>query len=48
MQSITQTASFATLEISLEPARSNRRDDWAYQASTVAAILLVLVSLWVF
>ncbi|MGA2351394.1 MAG: hypothetical protein ABSF70_13245 [Terracidiphilus sp.] len=23
-------------------------EDWAYQAMTVAAILLVLVSLWVF
>jgi hypothetical protein len=27
---------------------SSQRDDWVYQAVTVAAILLVLGSLWVF
>jgi hypothetical protein len=33
---------------SVEQARSGQTEDKVYQAVTVAAILLVLVSLWVF
>jgi hypothetical protein len=48
MQS-TQQSSPACLPAAAEAAtQSRKREDLAYQAVTVAAILLVLGSLWVF
>ncbi|MGO9336945.1 MAG: hypothetical protein ACLPY1_05490 [Terracidiphilus sp.] len=45
----TQQSSPSCLSPSAEAATpSSRRDDLAYQAVTVAAILLVLGSLWLF
>jgi hypothetical protein len=48
MQNVTQSApvSLPTSENSALPARN--REDLAYQAVTVAAILLLLGSLWIF
>jgi hypothetical protein len=48
MQPSSQSASVSmrTSAVAVEFPRAN--DDWAYQAFTVAAILLVLASLWVF
>ncbi|HXR40676.1 MAG TPA: hypothetical protein VN776_16350 [Terracidiphilus sp.] len=44
MQTSTQSAPLSLPA----PAQSRRREDWTYQAVTVAAMLLVLGSLWVF
>jgi len=48
MQHTPQSASVSTQTpaVSIEFSRADQ--DWAYQAFTVAAILLVLASLWVF
>jgi hypothetical protein len=48
MQSFPQTASISMPAPPVEQARSGLNEDWVYQAVTVAAILLVLGSLWVF
>jgi hypothetical protein len=42
MQSSSQSAS------SIQPARARQREDVTYQIMTVAAILTVLVTVWVF
>ena len=48
MQPSPQTASISMPAPPVEQARSGQTEDWVYQAVTVAAILLVLGSLWVF
>jgi len=48
MQPSSQTASISMPAPPVEQTRSGQPEDRVYQAVTVAAILLVLVSLWVF
>jgi hypothetical protein len=48
MLSSPQTASASLSAPARRSPQSRRADDLAYQAVTVAAILLVLASLWVF
>ncbi len=38
----------STLPASVELPQSRQREDLAYQAMTIAAILLVLMTVWVF
>ena len=48
MQLFPQTASISMHVPPCEIEHPHQAEDWAYQAMTVAAILLVLGSLWVF
>jgi hypothetical protein len=48
MQSSQQSAPRCLAQAAETAAPSRKRDDLAYQAVTVAAILLVLGSLWLF
>jgi hypothetical protein len=48
MQTSSTSASAQLPETSPEAASNYRREDLAYQIVTVAAILLVLCSLWLF
>ena len=48
MQPSPQTASFSMPESPCEIEHSLRAEELAYQAVTVASILLVLGSLWIF
>ena len=48
MQSTSQSAPNLSESRAMGPELLRKRDDMAYQAVTVAAILLLLGSLWVF
>ncbi len=48
MQPSSQIVSISMSAPPVEQARSGQTEDRVYQVVTVAAILLVLVSLWVF
>ena len=48
MQSTSQSAPIPAESCAMGPAQRLKRDDLAYQAVTIAAILLLLGSLWVF
>jgi hypothetical protein len=48
MQTSPQSASISMPASTSEVERSLQNDDQSYQVMTVAAILLVLASLWVF
>jgi hypothetical protein len=48
MQSLPQSASNSLPTLAVAAPRSRRAEDLAYQTLTVAAMLLLLGSLWVF
>jgi hypothetical protein len=48
MQSSSQSAIVSAQASARAIEFTSANEDWAYQAATVAAILLVLASLWVF
>jgi hypothetical protein len=48
MQSLPQTASTSQLASSGSLKNPRRREDLLYQAMTIAAMLIVLVTVWVF
>jgi hypothetical protein len=48
MQSTSQSAPIPAESSAMGPEQLHKRDNLAYQAVTVAAILLLLGSLWVF
>jgi len=48
MESSSQLAPPSLPPTAAEEAQSRRREDLAYQAVTVAVIVLVLCSLWIF
>ena len=48
MQPSSQTASNSLPTFTCVFTQSQRRDDFAYEAITIAAILVLLYSLWVF
>jgi len=48
MQSHSQSAPLAPEPVAMQPEQLRKRAYLAYQAVTIAAILLLLCSLWVF
>lgn len=48
MQGLPQSASKTTLASVGMPRRTHRREELIYEAVTIAAMLIVLVTVWVF
>jgi hypothetical protein len=48
MQSLPQSASKTTVTSVGSPKRTRRREELIYEAMTIAAMLIVLVTVWVF
>ncbi len=48
MESLPQSAGGTSLASGSRPRRSRRREELIYEAVTVAAMLIVLVTVWVF
>lgn len=48
MESLPQSVSTTPLASGNRPHRSRRREELIYEAVTIAAMLIVLVSVWVF